>query len=568
MLRPSRYDGRGFSVQDEAGVVSGGSSRSRADARGGKQPSQPTVSHFRQFVVWPLQLVSGDGQCSEHGCHEIMDRLVSGHNWHAQEDKFGGESDLFVERHYREFISFLPHVQRFLYGDARVGDEPPSPGDICMRVYWRTDIQSVRVVLHPGDAPVTCRVVHVHLFFFYDVDAVILVCELAADEIPLDSAQKMMQRFGRAYPAGWSENGDPVHCPSLVEWLDAEGKVIAASDYHDRERFMRFVDERRSTCIARHWEFLLSPLVNDASGGAGRLRIREIEYYRMPVMTFLMLEDLSVLRKADYISLALATAPAPRDRDTLPFSERFLNDFEGKHAYERLYAGGLDAPGIETRFLTCGEAFTIVSSGSSGSLKDPDRGLLSQFRHQYFLLFLIAHFHRSALLMLADRMVGAIKKLDPRRSSSLNAFRDETFALQENFLRFSQRYLFTEISGRTHIRDLFRMIREHLCIDRLQQEVRSDITDMVHYLDSTTLRKQSGSMHRLTVVTVMGLTGSFATGFLGMNLLSAAEEPLSVKALYFGTIAAMAAVLTALAVVFSSPLSRLLERIAGENRKV
>jgi hypothetical protein len=43
---------------------------------------------------------------------------------------------------------------------------------------------------------------------------------------------------------------------------------------------------------------------------------------------------------------------------------------------------------------------------------------------------------------------------------------------------------------------------------------------------------------------------------------------LSVKALYFGTIAAMAAVLTALAVVFSSPLSRLLERIAGENRKV
>ncbi len=567
MLRQSQCDGRGFDVQDQAGSGSGGFPQSRSDSRKGEQSPQPVVHHFRQFVMWPLQLVADGAACGRHGCHEVMDRLAGANNWHAQEDEFGSASDSFAERHYREFISFLPHVQRFLYGDARIDDTPPSPGDICMRVYWRTDIHAVRVVLHPGDAPVTCRVAHVYLFFFYDVDAVILVCELAADEIPLDSAQKMMQRFGRAYPAGWSENGDPIHCPSLVEWLDARGNVIAASDYHDRKRFMQFVDGRRSTCIARHWEFLLSPLVNDASGDPGVLRIREIEYYRMPVMSFLMLEDLSVLRKGDYISLALATAPAPRDRDTLPFSERFLNDFEGKHAYERLYAGGLDAPGIETRFLTCGEAFTIVSSGSSGSLKDPDRGLLSQFRHQYFLLFLIAHFHRSALLMLADRMVGAIKKLDPHKPASLNAFRDETFALQENFLRFSQRYLFTEISGRTHIRDLFQMIREHLCIDRLQQEVRSDITDMVHYLDSTTLRKQSGSMHRLTVVTVMGLTGSFATGFLGMNLLSAAEEPLSVKALYFGTIAAMAAVLTAVAVVFSSPLSRLLERIAGENRK-
>jgi Mg2+ and Co2+ transporter CorA len=169
--------------------------------------------------------------------------------------------------------------------------------------------------------------------------------------------------------------------------------------------------------------------------------------------------------------------------------------------------------------------------------------------------------------MLSDRMVGAIKKLDPRLPASLNTFRDETFELQENFLRFSQRYLFTEISGRTHIRDLFHMIRTHLCIDRLHQEARSDIADMVHYLDSTTLRKQSGSMHRLTVVTVMGLTGTFATGFLGMNLLSAAEEPLSVKALYFGAICGVAAILTGLAVVYSSPLSRLLEKIAGENRK-
>ena len=34
-----------------------------------------------------------------------------------------------------------------------------------------------------------------------------------------------------------------------------------------------------------------------------------------------------------------------------------------------------------------------------------ERRLLAQFRHQYFLLFLIAHFHKAALLMLSDRLV-------------------------------------------------------------------------------------------------------------------------------------------------------------------
>ena len=28
----------------------------------------------------------------------------------------------FQERHYREFVTFLPHVQRVLYGEGAVGD--------------------------------------------------------------------------------------------------------------------------------------------------------------------------------------------------------------------------------------------------------------------------------------------------------------------------------------------------------------------------------------------------------------------------------------------------------------
>jgi hypothetical protein len=523
---------------------------------------QPVVHHFRQIVFWPLQLIT----TGDRAGYQILEDMKDA-PWNAQGDKFGTAEEIFGERHYREFVSFLPQVQRFLYGDSRSKNSKFSENDISMRVFQRHDIKGVRITLDLDMAPVTCDVVHTGLFFFYDVDAVILVCEIAANNIPLSTAQKLMQRFGRAYPAGWREDGWPIHCPVLVEWLGEDGHVLAMSDYHNRPRFLQFVDERRAACIASHWEYLLHPLTNDAECEVSPLRLREIEYYRMPVMSYLALDKLDALTQADYIALALATAPAPRDQKTLPYSKRFLQKFETKHNYERRYAGGLDTPGLDTRFLTCGEAFTIVSAGAQESMKDDERGLLSQFRHQYFLLFLIAHFHKSALLMISDRMAGSIKQFNPLIPESRRAFRNATFMLQETFLRFSQRYLFTEISGRTHIRDLFHMVREQLGIERLHAEVRDEISDMVHYLDSNALRRQSGSMHRLTVVTIIGMVGTITTGFLGMNLLAAADEPFSLKTIYFGVVTLLAAALTALSIVYSSPLGRLFEKLSGDIRK-
>src|SRR5262249_54691056 len=161
-----------------------------------------------------------------------------------------------------------------------------------------------------------------------------------------------------------------------------------------------------------------------------------------------------------------------------------------------------------TRYLSCGHAFTVIAAGSSAFLSDGERGLLGEFRHQQFLIFLIAHFHKAALLMLSDRLVAATKLLDPARSRGPVEFRRETLRLQESFLRFTQRYYFTEVSDQAHTRDLFRLLRGHLGIDDLYRELRSEIFDMVQYLDSNQLRRQSGAMHRLTAVTILGLIGT------------------------------------------------------------
>lgn len=520
-----------------------------------------TVRHFRQIVLWPIQLITGKANGKRDSADALFERLGGG-NWELVDDEFGVEADAFQERHYREFVSFLPHVQRFLYGDAPGSLRRLGKGDAPLRVYRRTDIAAVRMVLAPGDEPVTCRVAHVDLHFFHDVDAVILAFEFYASDLPLSVVHEIMYRFGRAYPPGWTETGEPLHCPAHVEWLDKDGRVLATSDYQKRERYLSFVGHQRTPCFAAHWEFLLKPLVAENSGSKGPLSFRQIEYYRMPVMTYLTLDRMWDMQRTDYMRLAFATGASPNG--DAPFAERFLHDFEARNCYDRYYHEGSEAAAVGTRFLLSGHAFTVVADGVSPRLEDNERGLLGQFRHQYFLLFLISHFHKAALLMLSDRLVAAIKLLEMRSAQSAASFRRETYRLQEAFMRFTQRYWFTEVSDQAQTRDLFRMQRAHLGNDDLYKELRNEIFDMVQYLDSDVLRRQSGSFHRLTAVTIIGLIGTTATGFLGMNLIDETGAPLLVKLGYFCIVAAVVTSLTVGVVVFSRSLTALLDRMSGE----
>jgi Mg2+ and Co2+ transporter CorA len=114
------------------------------------------------------------------------------------------------------------------------------------------------------------------------------------------------------------------------------------------------------------------------------------------------------------------------------------------------------------------------------------------------------------------------------------------------------------------VRDLFRIIRKHVGIDELFKEVRGELFDLVKYLDSNALRKQNNSMHRLTVVTVVGLIGTIVTGFLGMNLIAEAESPLPFKLEYFAIVTLITGILVTLAVIYSRPLTNLIEKLSGE----
>jgi hypothetical protein len=206
----------------------------------------------------------------------------------------------------------------------------------------------------------------------------------------------------------------------------------------------------------------------------------------------------------------------------------------------------------------------MVGDAGDPFFVDPEAGLLGQFRHQYFLLFLIPHIHKATLLMLSDRMVDALNHLDISDAESVKRFKRLIRQLREIFLRFTHRYWFHEVSDQPQAKALYRMTSGFLGVDPLYEEIRQELSDMSDYLESDTLRRQANTVVRLTVVTSFGLIGTVATGFLGMNLLALAEEPLWARIAVFVAVLVPVAALTFYTIVKSKRLSDFLEALSDE----
>ncbi|MBL8254884.1 MAG: hypothetical protein JNJ76_14925 [Candidatus Competibacter sp.] len=524
------------------------------------QNAAPIVRHFRQILLWPLQIMHArvrEPHISKYW--ELLEAMGDECPWREVDDEFGDPDD-FQERHYKEFITFLPYVQRFLYGEG-VGCEGQSGyGKSPIRVFRRRDIARMKVILDEQAPPLLFHVAHVDLHFFYDLDVVILAVEFFANDIPLLLAEDVLFKVGRAYPAFWEANGQGGQCPYRVEWLSAAGETLAVSDYENRRKYLRFVCQHRSPSVAAHWEYLLWPLALYHSDREGVIRYRQIEYHRMPLLAYLSFNDPQALTRGDFARLALVAKAGPSD--TLPYSEAELAHFEWQYCYDKFWDP--TNPALSSRYLCCGHAFVVVGKASERFFADPETGLLGQFRHQYFLVNLIAHFHKATLMLFSEWLVMAISQLDIRDMDSVKIFKREIRRIMETFLRFTHRYWFHEVSNQAQARDLFRLLTGHLDTDRIYQDVSAAVKEMNQYLDSDGLRRQANTVVRLTVVTTLGLIATVATGFLGMNIFDETDHPVWLKLLILIGVLVPSVLLVIYAVAKSKALSDFLEALSDE----
>jgi hypothetical protein len=514
------------------------------------------VAKFRQILFWPLQLMPLPDERDVH-----WSLLDGDPNWSLLDEDFPSEAGGCQERHYREFVAFLPQVQRFLYGER--ARSSTSYGESPMRIYRRNDIRSARVRA-PGEAKgMTFNVEHFDVYFFYDADVMIPTVEISAENIDLRRAMEMLNRFGRAYPAGWSETGEPANCFEDVEWLDGRGEPLASADYVRRNKYFESVAGKQTIAIAAHWEFGLKPMILHRPGASGSVRFRPLEFHRMPMMALLAVDDPASLTRAEFVRLAFAAPPAEREK--LPLSSSYLAGFESVHCYDRFFEPGRtesDWPNV--RMMCTPQAFVMIGRSKDARFTDAERGSLGQFRHQFFLLGMIAHFHRAAVLMMSNRLVEVIGRLHTHDIRSVSRFRHDIRRISAMFLRFTHRYYFCEVSDQAVLRDVFGLWSSQLRTQILFEELREEVNDMEAFMEADLLRRQAVTILQLTVVTLFSLIGTITTGFLGMNLFAHADLPATDRLWIFFVVLVPTTLLTLYTVAKSRRLAHFLDALASE----
>ena len=525
-------------------------------------PQSGRVRLFHASLVWPLHLEPIAASGSEGRYWEVFESRTEASHWRRIDDEFMEDPGQFKERHYREFVSFLPYVHRFLYGEGRSRHAPSDdpPGGSPMHVFRRKDIAGLRLILRKGQAPIELEIVHLDLYFFHDLDVIQLNLEVRATDLPLDTVRDILFRFGRAYPSGWEEGGEGLHNVYLAEWLGHDGQVIARSDAEKREKYLSYVCEHRSPCVSEHWACLLRPMALSHSDEPGDLRYRLIEYQRMPMMAYLAIDEPRKLSREEWVRLGLASMLHPNE--SLPINEPGVIEFEKRFCHDRFWTDS-DA-GPNTRFICTGNTFTVVGDAAFPFFVDGERGVLAQFRHQYFVVFLIAHLHRAALLAFSEVLADAVNDLDIRDDVSVRRFKRRIRANFETFLRFTHRYWFHELSERPHVQAMYRLCSNHLHNDAMYDDVHDEIREMSHYLDSDSQRRQSNTVVRLTVITILGLIATVTTGYFGMNIIAFGEGPVLERALH-GLLATSVFIgLVLFAVAKSKRMSDFLEALSDE----
>jgi len=283
----------------------------------------------------------------------------------------------------------------------------------------------------------------------------------------------------------------------------------------------------------------------------------QIENKRIPTMSYLAFDEPRKLSRGDVARIAFAAKWGPSD--TLPYSEKFLRDFEDRYCYDRFWNGDAPDSGMNTRFTLCGPQFAMIAKQG-----DECRDLVQNFRHQFFQIGVLVNFHKASLLDLSNRFSIAVEQLRVGDYESVRIFKASVRGALELFLRFSHRYWFHEISNQVLAADLYKRWSHQLGNDALYEDVREEAQDINEYLDADRTRRSSDNAQRLTVVSACGMVGTVATGFLGMNLFSQSDLGPWEKSAIFLVVFIPTIALTAYTVMISRRLATFMEALASE----
>src|SRR5262249_54980315 len=121
---------------------------------------------------------------------------------------------------------------------------------------------------------------------------------------------------------------------------------------------------------------------------------------------------------------------------------------------------------MTTRWLCSGYGLAVV--GADDRIPYTTQ-MAANFRHHYFRMGLIAHFHRAAILNLRDQLAEATKQ------EGEEEFRQRVKDVQKQMTTFRARFWFREVSTQLQGQEIFSWWSDQLRNQQLFDQVSADI---------------------------------------------------------------------------------------------
>lgn len=501
------------------------------------------VTLFRQILLVPFAIETlGDGEAGLASGRVRVDAMaellrepwkeITRDRWrHLHADASAEGSTLAAA--YAEFVYFEPAVQRFLFGGPNDDTQDPP-----IRLWQRTDLATLDVTVGPTDhSPRECWRLHVDRLnlYLFDSGNATLVAELVfapglAQEIggehsgqpKLDRVMRLVERIRRVFPPFFVPKGKDgaellvaPFFPEKLAWQPDDSASV--SDWPaDPLACIAHVADRRVPPLHPAWRGLVQdlPVKGDEEDTTGKFQLAQLGDDRAFSIVVLGVKDVGAIGEPDWVRLAMCDGPGPG----WPYGRVFLQNWANEQAYDRHF--DTDS-GSGTRYLFSGYSFATV--GTARRPDDPERcnfrDLFSEHgRRHYFQLCLIAHFQKSALLTLSERLADALRQTPKGRGRHFHA-------IERDILQFTHRYWFESFSAQVQAQEIFDRLRRNLRLRPLYDQARQEVREADAHTTSDEQQRIARNQNRLNIIAGAGLTLAVVVGIFGMNVFHDENQP-------------------------------------------
>lgn len=405
--------------------------------------------------------------------------------------------------------------------DKKAGENAPC--FIELDYFWKEHKDSEEAI---KTVRLNIRQIQLHLF---DTGVAVFALKMQKPDdqnLRLCDVLQIQDIFRRIYSPFWNvEKEEPVatgFCPSGARIFNSSRKLLVNCNYRTEGKAQKgFVDENREPSLVNFWSWLISPIQPKKfqqdqmpwfQWGDNFLEFTQIHDERTPFMSRIAVADPRKIKQADWMRLVSVDRPGPSNQ--YPVSPGFPDESFLSYCYDRFWSSSDKEPSCRfehsTRWLCSGYAF--VGVGTTEIPPDEEgnedyRPFINSygrdhFRHHYFKLGLIAHFHRASLLAFERKLAEAV---DALRDGMDNQFKRREFQLtvqeiEVELSRFRSQFWFTEVSNQIQAQELFDLWSEHLGTRKLFDEVFNEARDASQIVNQWNEQSQAESGQRLGLV--------------------------------------------------------------------